>query len=625
MKNSSRRAILARVLVASAAAWAAFNTPVSTAAEAATAAAAASPAAAGTPGAQLQALFDADWQWRLRTFPEMATFLGDTRYDDRLTDRSSAALDAQEAHARQVLAQIEAIDPSALGERDRLSYDVFLHNARQAVAELEFPQLRTWGFSNKAGIHLEFSHLMSSMPLRTERDYRNYLARLAAFPAAVAQQVALLRQGVAQRWVTFRPSLAQVPAQIDAQFHADAARSPLYKPFTALPADWPQPLRQELQRAGREAIATHYFGGLRTLRRFVVDEYLPHSPQDGAMSSYPGGEAVYKLKVREQTTTGMAPQEIHALGQREVARIRGEMEALIKRTGFKGGFPAFVKDLRTNPRFYWRSSEELLSGYRDIAKRVDPELPKLFAELPRMPYGIRPIPAHFGPGAPEHYQPGAADGSRAGYFYANVQSLKLRPKWEMEALFLHEAVPGHHLQIARALELGDLPMFRRANWSVAYGEGWALYAETLGEQLGLYTDPYAKFGQLRMEIWRAARLVVDTGIHAMGWSHKQAVDWMAERSGTPREDVSAEVDRYFVWPGQALGYKIGQLKISELRDRARASLGERFDLRRFHMQVLDEGALPLAVLEQRVDRWIAAEQTAPAAQATGTGMQQRSR
>lgn len=572
--------------------------------------AASSPAGTSAP---LQACFDTRWEWLMRTFPEWATQLGDSRYDDRLTDRSPQALDAQDAQARASLACIEAVDQAMLNERDQLSYDVFRHNAELAVDELAFPQLRTWGFSNKDGLHLSFPMLMLSMPLRHERDYRNYLARLAAFPTAVDQEVALLRQGMALGWVTFRSSLAQVPAQIDAQLLADAGRSPLYEPFKALPADWSPALREELQRVARESIAAHYFGGLRTLRRFVVDEYLPRSPQSGAMSDYPGGAAVYVLKVREQTTTTLTPQQIHALGLKEVGRIRAEMEALIKRTGFKGGFNAFVTHLNTDPRFYWRDGQQLLAGYRDIAKRVDPELPRLFAELPRMPYGIRPIPAHAGAGAPEFYEAGAADGSRAGYFYANVQALKSRPKWEMEALFLHEAVPGHHLQSARALELRDLPMFRRANGSVAYDEGWALYAETLGEQLGLYTDPYAKFGQLRMEIWRAARLVVDTGIHVLGWSHQRAVDWMTERTGIDRGGVSAEVDRYFVWPGQALGYKIGQLKILELRERARAQLGARFDLRRFHMQLLDQGALPLPVLEQQVMHWVDSEQAAAAA------------
>jgi uncharacterized protein (DUF885 family) len=572
--------------------------------------AASSPAGASAP---LQACFDTQWEWLMRTFPEWATQLGDSRYDDRLTDRSPQALDAQDAQARASLACIEAVDRVTLNERDQLSYDVFRHNAELAVDELTFPQLRSWGFSNKDGLHLSFPMLMRSMPLRTERDYRNYLARLAAFPTAVDQEVALMRKGIALGWVTFRSSLAQVPAQIDAQLLADAGRSPLYEPFKALPADWSPALREELRRSARASIAAHYFGGLRTLRRFVVDEYLPRSPQSGAMSDYPGGAALYALKVREQTTTTLTPQQIHALGLQEVARIRAEMEALIRRTGFKGGFKAFVRYLNTDPRFYWRDGRQLLAGYRDIAKRVEPELPRLFAELPRMPYGIRPIPAHAGAGAPEFYEAGAADGSRAGYFYANVLALKSRPKWEMEALFLHEAVPGHHLQSARALELRDLPMFRRANWSVAYDEGWALYAETLGEQLGLYTDPYAKFGQLRMEIWRAARLVVDTGIHALGWSHPRAVGWMTERTGIDRGDVSAEVDRYFVWPGQALGYKIGQLKIVELRERARARLGARFDLRRFHMQLLDQGALPLPVLEQQVMRWVDAEQAAAAA------------
>ena len=346
------------------------------------------------------------------------------------------------------------------------------------------------------------------------------------------------------------------------------------------------------------------------LADFARTELLPHAPEEGGLGRRPGGAAAYALLVQEQTTSPLSPDAIHALGRQEVARLRAEMEALRAPAGFDGDFDAFVHWLNTDPRFFPRDAEELLSRYRDIAKRVDPELPRLFAVLPRQPYGIRPIPPDQGPGMAESYSPGAADGSRPGWFNANVVALDLRPLWQMESLFLHETVPGHHLQGARAQELTALPAWRRHAWHVAYGEGWALYAEGLGASLGLYRDPFSRFGHLREEIWRAARLVVDTGLHAKGWTRAEAIDWMTACCGLARDDVTAEVDRYLNWPGQALGYKIGQLQLLALRERARQALGERFDIRRFHQTVLDHGSVPLPVLEQLVDAWIAQERAA---------------
>ncbi|HEY1392955.1 MAG TPA: DUF885 domain-containing protein, partial [Methylibium sp.] len=476
-----------------------------------------------------------------------------------------------------------------------------------AIEGQRFPQLRYLALSAQGGIHIDFAQLLQDTPLAREQDVRNMLARLALYPSRVDQTIAQLRLGLASGWVTFQSSMQRVPAQIDGQLNDDPRKSPLFEPFTKLPAELTEAQRKQFAAEAEKLLRESTLPALRKLRAFIADEYLPKAPEDGAMSAYPGGAEVYAYRVRQQTTTPLAPKAIHELGLKEVARIRGEMEALMRSTGFQGDFAQFIQFLNTDPRFFYKDGASLLAGYRDIAKRVDPELPKLFAELPRQPYGVRAIPAYQGEGTAEFYTGGAADGSRAGWFNANVVALSHRPTWEMEALFLHEAVPGHHLQTARALELKQLPMFRRNAWYVAYGEGWALYAESLGGQLGLYTDPYSKFGQLRMEIFRAARLVVDTGIHALGWKRQQAIDWMTERTGMARADVEAEVDRYYVWPGQALGYKIGQLKLIELREKARAALGERFDIRRFHMVLLDQGPLPLPVLEQQVDAWIAAE------------------
>jgi uncharacterized protein (DUF885 family) len=563
------------------------------------------------PARQLGALFEAHWQWTMRNHPEWATALGDHRFDQRWTDNSDAAIAQREAHAREMLARVQRIARTQLSGVDRVSYDVFTHQQRMAVQAQQFPVLRTRVLSAMDGIHLGLSEVMKDMPMRSEAGARNLLARLSAYPARVQQDIALLKEGARLGWVTHQGSLARVPEQIDAQLADDVRQSPLFAPFkdllTTPNSELSPEQRAELAAAGERALIEKVQPALRELRRFVVDALLPRSPESGALSGYPGGTAVYAYAVREQTTTDMNVQAIHDLGLKEVARLRAEMETTMARSGFNGSFGEFVAFLNSDPKFFYTSGTDLLAGYRDIAKRVDPELPKLFAELPRAPYGIRPIDAHHGEGRAEFYNSPAADGSRPGWFNANVVALKTRPKWEMESLFLHEAVPGHHLQTARALELGALPMFRRSAWYVAYGEGWALYAEGLGEQLGLYTDAYSKFGQQRAEIWRAARLAVDTGIHALGWTRQQAIDWMTERTGIARDDVISEVDRYYVWPGQALGYKIGQLKLVELRERARKALGERFDLRRFHMAVLDHGAVPLNVLEQLLDEWIAAE------------------
>ena len=568
-------------------------------------------AAPPTPARQLAALFEEDWQWSLRNHPESATALGDHRFDDRWTDNSASAIALREAHAREMLARVQRIPRSRLTGVDRVSSDVFTYRQRMEVEAQQFPVLRTRVLSAMDGVHLDFNQVIRDMPLRTEADVRKLLARIAAYPLRVRQDIELLREGARLGWVTHQGSLARVPAQIDALLVGELRRGPLFAPFaellTTAGSDIPTARRTELAATGERVLAEQVAPALRELRRCVVDELLPRSPESGALASYPGGAAVYAYAVRQQTTTDISVQAIHALGLTEVARLRAEMEATIVRSGFTGSFVEFVDFLNTDPKFFYTSAADLLTGYRDIAKRVDAELPKLFAELPRATYGIRPIEAHQGEEAVEYYSPPAADGSRPGWFNANVLALKLRPKWDMEALFLHEAVPGHHLQNARALELANLPNFRRSDWYVAYGEGWALYAEGLGDQLGLYTDVYSKFGQQREEIWRAARLVVDTGIHALGWTRLQAIDWMVERTGIARADITAEVDRYYVWPGQALGYKIGQLKIVELRERARQSLGDRFDLRRFHMAVLDHGALPLNVLEQLLDEWIAAE------------------
>jgi uncharacterized protein (DUF885 family) len=417
-----------------------------------------------------------------------------------------------------------------------------------------------------------------------------------------------MKRGMEKRFLPPAVPMRSVAAQIEGQIVTDATKSPLFKPFTRFPQEIAAAEKTRITQAGKQAINESVLPSLKKLADFVKRDYLPACPQNIAATALPDGEAYYAFSARVQTTTTLSPKEIHEIGKREVARIRREMEEVIKRANFTGTFEQFLTFLRTDPRFYYTRPEDLVTGYRDICKRIDLELPKLFAELPRNPYGVRVIPDYEAPAqTTAYYQQGAADGSRAGVYWANTYKLNTRPKYEMEALSLHEAVPGHHLQISRAQELKELPDFRRNGGYTAYVEGWALYAESLGEAMGFYTDPYSKFGQLTYEMWRACRLVVDTGMHALGWTREQAIKFMSDNTAKTVNDIIVEIDRYIVWPGQALAYKIGELKIQELRARAKAELGERFDVRKFHNALLDDGPLPLEILEKRIHEWIAAQ------------------
>ena len=556
---------------------------------------------------ELHALFDEDWQWRLEQFPEAATFLGDNRYNDRLTDLSLEAIQRRKRHEREMLDRIQKIDHSKLAGQDLISYDLFLQEKKLNVEGERFSS-ELMPVNQMEGIQLSFPQLVGSTPFRNMEDYKKYLARLAAFPKQVDQIIELMKLGIEKKWTPPALPLRSVPSQIEGQIVSDPAKSPLAQPLENFPQDIPAPDRDRLTSDGRRLITESIMPALKKLHAFFKDTYLPACRQQIGASSLPDGEAYYSYSILRNTTTTLSSKEIHEIGKREVARIRKEMEALIEQVKFKGTFQEFLTFLRTDPRFYYTKSEDIVTAYRDIAKRADGELPELFAELPRTPYGVREIPDYEAPAqTTAYYQPGASDGSRAGYYWVNTYKLDTRPKYEMEALSLHEAVPGHHLQIARAQELTGLPDFRRNAGYTAYVEGWALYAESLGADMGFYTDPYSKFGQLTYEMWRACRLVVDTGMHAMGWSRQQAIDLMKENTAKTENDIIVEVDRYIVWPGQALAYKLGELKIKELRTRAKQELKDRFRIRRFHNAVLDDGPLPLDLLEKRIVDWIAEE------------------
>jgi uncharacterized protein (DUF885 family) len=556
---------------------------------------------------KLHTLFNAEWEWRLREFPEFATAVGDPRYNGKLTDHSAPAIEQRKAHARDVLRQIREIDRTLLTGQYIVSYDLYRRTTEETVAFERFPSERM-PISPMSGVHISIPESARVAPLRTAKDYDDFLARLAAYPKQVDQIIELMKRGMATGWVQPAVAISTVPAQIEKQWQGDVTKNPLYTPFEAFPEGIAAAERPRLAARASETIAGSIIPALKKLHQFIVESYLPACRLEIAASRLPNGPAYYEALVRMSTTTSLSPREIHEIGLREVARITKAMDDVIKQTGFSGSIAEFVKMLRTDPRFAPLPTEEVLPAFRDIAKRVDPELPKLFAELPRLTYGIREIPAFRGQTA-AHYTRGAADGSRSGFFNANTLKGTTLPRHSMEALLLHEAVPGHHTQVARAQELKGLPDFRRNTGYNAYSEGWALYAESLGEDLGLYKDPYSKFGRLQHEIFRACRLVVDTGMHSLGWSRQQSIDYMNENCGIPESQIVAEIDRYIVWPGQALGYKIGELKIQELRAKAATALGSKFDIRKFHNALLDDGPLPLDVLETRIDEWIKKQQS----------------
>ncbi|WP_372525100.1 DUF885 domain-containing protein [Piscinibacter sp.] len=563
------------------------------------------------PDKALQALFEREFKLSLQESPEFATFLGVEGYNDKLSDQSPAAVMRRRAHLRSVIAELQRFDARRLNAQDRLSRDLMLEDLRLTDAfnalygPLPFSGLGGWlQVGPVDGPQDVYAALAKAAPLRNLRDYEDYLKRLAAVPLALEQATALMRTGMNSGWMPPREAMSRVSSRLEVFAGDDVAASPLFAPFKSFPVDMPADEQLRLATAGRKLLGGAVHPAFARLKRFVETEYIPACPTALAVSALPGGVAYYALAVKTGTTTTLTPQAVHAIGTREVARIQGEMDRLIAQVGFEGTRAQFIESISKDPRFYFTDPDEMLKSYRDIAKRVDAEMPKLFAELPRLPYGIRAMDAHEGDNA-EHYTPGALDGSRAGYFEANVLHLATRPKYVMESTFLHEAVPGHHLQGARAQEIKGLPAFRRTAWYNAYGEGWALYAESLGSELGLYKDPYSRFGALSWEMVRACRLVIDTGLHAFGWTREQAIRYMMENAGIHEAFAASEIDRYIAQPGQALGYKIGELKIKELRARSRAELGTRFDIRSFHNALLDDGPLPLTVLETRVDEWIA--------------------
>ena len=565
-----------------------------------------SPSAAGKT---LNDFFESEWNYEMEQNPIRASFLGDRRWNDRWGDRSLEAYRKREEHTADALARLTKIERAQLSPADQLNYDLFKKDLESDIEEARF---RAYLMPiNQRGGPQTLDELGDRLRFETVKDYEDWVARLRAFPVLIEQEIALMREGARTHVMWPKIVLNRVPAQIDKQLVSKPEESPFFKPLTKFPAAISAPDRDRLTKAASEAIAAGVIPSFQKLKKYFVDEYLPAAFDQVGVWQMPQGADYYACLTRRHTTTALTPQQIHEKGLSEVARIHSEMQAILEKVGFKGTLPDFFKKLRTDPQFFYKTPEELLEAYRALAKRIDPNLVKVFKTLPRTPYGVTPIPDKIAPDTTTaYYSQPAADGSRAGTYFVNLYKPETRPKWEMMALSLHESVPGHHLQIALAQELGDIPKFRRYGGYTAYVEGWGLYAESLGQEMGLYDDPYSKFGQLTYEMWRAVRLVVDTGMHQMKWDRQRAINFFMENAPKSENDIVNEIDRYISMPGQALAYKIGELKIKELRERARHEIGENFDIREFHDAVLLSGAVPLDILERNIATWIATKKSA---------------
>ena len=565
---------------------------------------------------KLRAFLEADWRRWMEEYPEHATDVGFPGQDDRWTDDSPAGISRRKKHLADSLATLKAMNRSDLPPSEQLNFDVYLDLLAAASEGLQFgddpfplrnvvPRNLWMPITQMGGLQQEAASTLALQPHQSVADYEIILKRLTALPAAVDQQIPLLQDGLKRGYTPPRIALRDVPKQIADLAPADALASPLLQAFTQFPPNFPEAERARVTESAKSIYAASVAPAFRRLHDYVATTYLPACRENIAAAALPNGAAAYAFHVRWQTTTTLTPQRIHEIGLAEVKRIRTEMDKVIASTKFQGSFHDFTESLRTDPRFYYDKAEDLVNGYRIITKRIDPGLAHLFGKLPRLPYGVCLIPDFKAPSqTTAYYQGGSPQAGRPGCYFVNTYNLHARPKWEMEALSLHEAVPGHHLQISLAQEMENMPEFRKHAGYSAFVEGWALYSEGLGEDVGLYTDPYSKFGQLSYEMWRAVRLVVDTGMHSMGWTREQAIQFFKDNTGKTDQDITVEVDRYIVWPGQALAYKLGQLKIRELRAEAERRLGAKFNIRTFHDAVLEQGAVPLSILEPHIKHWL---------------------
>jgi uncharacterized protein (DUF885 family) len=563
---------------------------------------------------QLNELFAQYFEESLELNPIQSTFLGERRYNDRLPNMLSAEFrDQQKAFEQKWLDRMKSIDANVLAGQDRLSYDMFVNERRENIEGFGFPGhlIPINQFYNLASLFAMLGSGTNAQPFQSVEDYDDWLKRVDKFPAIIDQAIANMREGMRTGVVQPKVLMEKAIPQIRAHLVDNVETSTFYKPIQAMPETIQGADRERLTSAYRTMISDTIVPAYRKLATFLETEYLPACRDTVGMAALPNGRDWYAYQVKSITTTNLTPERIHEIGQSEVKRILAQMDDVQKRIGFQGSRAEFFAHTNSDPALFYDTEKALLDGYEALRERVGPALPRLFSTLPKAPFEIRAVePFRAASASAASYQGPSEDGTRPGIFYVNTANLDARPKWAMTALYLHEAEPGHHYQIALQQELPDLPKFRRFGGYTAYTEGWGLYAESLGEELGAYEDPYQYYGRLAAELWRAIRLVSDTGIHALGWTREQTLEFMRANSPEPEERMVAEAERFMAIPGQALAYKIGELKIRELRTRAEQALGDRFDVRAFHAQVLEDGALPLDVLEAKIDRWIAAQKPA---------------
>lgn len=553
---------------------------------------------------QFTAIVDEIWEYDMRENPLTATSTGDHRFNDSLPKVSLADSKRRNQRRKEFVARLEKLDREQLSPTGKINFDILLRQLRDDLAEYEF-QSHLIPITQREGFHIEFPQLPQDVPLVTTTDYESYASRLRAFGDYTDGHIELLRAGIAAEQTLSAIVLEGWEKSVDAQIVERPSQSLLYEPCKKFPSTVGESehdrLRQEISSAISEVVVPAY----RRFREFMAKEYVPNSRGSVGASALPKGRDFYRHRVRRFTTVDITPEEVHKIGLAEVERIRAEMQEIMRRVEFEGDFAAFTQFLREDPQFYATTEEQLLQVVSLALKRMDGKLPELFGRLPRMPYGLKPVPEYIAPRTTAaYYQRPSGDGTKAGYYNMNTYNLKSRPLYTVEALSFHEAVPGHHLQLALQQEMESLPNFRKFSGFTAFVEGWALYSERLGLEVGFYQDPYSDFGRLTMEMWRACRLVVDTGIHYFGWSREQAIEFMTANSALSEHNIRAEIDRYISWPGQALAYKIGELKIRELRKMCEEQLGEKFDIRAFHDMVLGSGAVPLDVLEANTKAWL---------------------
>jgi len=557
---------------------------------------------------RFKSIYEAEWAFRLGEFPMFASYVGVHDYDDRMGRVSEADQARRHAYWKGVRQQLDGISCERLSREECIDYRIFEQQMGNFIAGYEtrgylMPFNSDWGF------FMEWARLPEDTEFTRVEDYRNYLERLHEMPAVMDEYIALMRRGVAEGFTQPRVILGGRDAPIKAQLVESPQDSPFFQPFRDLPEPVAGGDRAQLLATAERVIASDVIPAYQQLYRFFHEEYLPGARETLGASALPDGVRFYRAQIRQYATVDMSPREIHDIGLSEVARIRAEMQAIIEELGFEGDFAAFLEYLRTDPQFYAKTPRELLAHASYYAKKIDGRLPSLFGHLPRQPYGVAPVPDDIAPFyTAGRYVPAPLEATRGGYYWVNTHALESRPLYAIPALTLHEGAPGHHTQGALAQEQADQPPFRRHDYISAYGEGWGLYAEKLGVEMDIYETPYEHFGRLTYEMWRACRLVIDTGIHAFGWSREQALDYLASNTALSLHEVTTEVDRYISWPAQALSYKLGEYTIRQLREKAETQLGADFDVRAFHDFILALGSVPLDVLGEEVDRWLAGQQ-----------------